>query len=289
MQGCLLSLFELMHKYELGDLVLMLSGIKGAQIASRTDENQSKVPPEEYCEKLAAALDGLSIMCANFHPDPSLIHQILKLRTELMDGTADRRAPALNARLTTLLDGIDNNLKLRTFMFIPGDQAWYYENGFLFGKEFSDSFPRPALIETIEAGNCYAAGRWTACVFHCMRVVEYGLRKLAKMVGVKLTDKGRQCPIEYATWDKVITAIRNKIASTKTLPNGPRKQRRLEFYSRAADHCEYMKDIWRNEISHSRRRYNKAEALGVINRVREFVQLLVASRSSAPTLLRYNT
>jgi hypothetical protein len=25
------------------------------------------------------------------------------------------------------------------------------------------------------------------------------------------------------------------------------------------DHCEYMKDIWRNELSYTRRRYNKPD------------------------------
>jgi hypothetical protein len=39
---------------------------------------------------------------------------------------------------------------------------------------------------------------------------------------------------------------------------------------------EYMKDIWRNELSHTRRRYNKAESLAVINRVRDFVQLIAS-------------
>ena len=33
-----------------------------------------------------------------------------------------------------------------------------------------------------------------------------------------------------------------------------------------------MKDIWRNEIMHTRRLYNDVEALSVIGRVRDFVQ-----------------
>ncbi len=49
----------------------------------------------------------------------------------------------------------------------------------------------------------------------------------------------------------------------------------LQFYSAMADQCEYIKDIWRNEIAHTRRTYSKEEALGVINRVKEFVKELV--------------
>jgi hypothetical protein len=57
---------------------------------------------------------------------------------------------------------------------------------------------------------------------------------------------------------------------------GARRERSLQMYSSAADHCEYMKDIWRNELSHTRRRYNKADSLGAINRVRDFVQLIAS-------------
>jgi hypothetical protein len=107
-----------------------------------------------------------------------------------------------------------------------------------------------------------------------MRVAEFGLRRLAKNLRVALTDKGKRCPIEYKDWDKVITACRSKIAEARTLPVGAKKEKLLQHYSRAADSCEYMKDIWRNEVSHTRRRYRKQEALGVIERVKEFVQPL---------------
>jgi hypothetical protein len=159
-------------------------------------------------------------------------------------------------------------------MFVPADQAEYWDDPEMFGDDFLIGFPKAAVSEMVEAGNCFAAARWTAAVFHCMRVAEYGLRRLAKNLRVTISSKGKTCPIEYGDWDTVITAIRNKIKETRTLPRGPKKQQNLQFYSTAADHCEYMKDIWRNEISHTRRRYNKAESLAVINRVREFVRPL---------------
>jgi hypothetical protein len=258
--------------------VLMLSAIKSAQRDSGRAENQTKICSDEYYANLAVSLDGLAIMCGNFDPDPSLIAEIKTLQKELEDGSGERRGLAINARLTSILEGIQNNLESRTFMFMPQDQAHCFENMHLMGEIFFAVFPPNSLpaatIEMVEAGSCYAAGRWIASVFHCMRVVEYGLRKLAKSVGAKISDKGKSCPVEYGTWDKVITAIRNKINATRTLSNGPRKERKLQFYSRAVDHCEYMKDIWRNEISHTRRIYTQPEALGVMNRVKDFVTML---------------
>ncbi len=126
----------------------------------------------------------------------------------------------------------------------------------------------------IEAANCYAAGRWTASVFHSMRVAEYGLRRLAKRLKIKISSKGKNCPLEYGDWNDVITAIRNKITEIRKLPRGPRRENEIKFYSSTADHCEYIRDIYRNEVSHTRRRYSKPESLSVLQRVRELVQPL---------------
>lgn len=55
-----------------------------------------------------------------------------------------------------------------------------------------------------------------------------------------------------------------------------RVERRMEWFASLADHCEYMKDIWRNSVAHSGRLYNKPDALSAIDRVRAFSQKLVA-------------
>jgi hypothetical protein len=110
--------------------------------------------------------------------------------------------------------------------------------------------------------------------FSPVAYAEYGLRKIAKTLHVTVKDNGKIRPIEYADWNKVITGIKNKIGKARTLPAGPRKSEELEFYSRAADQCEYMKDIWRNEISHTRKLYKKNEAFGAIERVKDFMTLL---------------
>jgi hypothetical protein len=114
-----------------------------------------------------------------------------------------------------------------------------------------------------------------------MRVAEYGLRKLAKQLKVTLRQDGKIQPIEYADWNKVITAIKNKIAEIRRLPSGPKREKALQFYSDAADRCEYMKDIWRNELAHTRRLYNKAETSAVITRVRLFIELFKISENNA--------
>jgi hypothetical protein len=271
----LLSLWQIMFEYKLNDLALGLGAIISAsRDLSTADTLKQPICTEDYAKIVGTNLSGLATMCGNFNADPSLTRHMRMLSKALIDGSADRREAVLSAQLVTIIEGIQTNLASRKFMFIPADQAVYWGNAELFGDDFIFGFPRPALHEMLEAGNCFAAGRWTATVFHCMRVAEYGLRKLAKNLRVTISSKGKNCPVEYGDWDTVITAIRNKIKEIRNLPRGAKKEQNLKFYSSAADHCEYMKDIWRNEISHTRRRYSKSESLAAINRVKEFVQPL---------------
>jgi hypothetical protein len=66
---------------------------------------------------------------------------------------------------------------------------------------------------------------------------------------------------------------------TVLLPSGPKRQTKLDFYSDAADHGMFMKDIWRNNVSHARRPYHAGEAKVVLDRVRDFMRFLAISLS----------
>ncbi len=264
------SLYELMFEYAINVLVQGVAGLIAVKATSGRTDPLSPVDPSRL-KNLGKILTGLHVYGREIGLDSTLLNQIEKLHDVIM--REDCRTPtlAIETRLDGIIQGIVGNLDSKKFMFVPTDQASYWENRTIFGDDFWESFGSAARFEAVEAGNCYAAGRWTACVFHSMRVAEYGLRKLGRTLKVTIGDRGKTCPLEYGDWDKVITAIRNKIAETRRIPAGKKKAEILRAYSQAADHCEYMKDIWRNEISHTRRQYSKTESLGVMNRVREFM------------------
>jgi hypothetical protein len=272
----LTSLLQLMFDYPLGDLARMFSGIIASQRDLLAADAMGQIKPQdEYCPRLAVVLDGLAICCESIEFDPSLIQQIRTFEKDLKDGHADTRCPVLQARLSAVIEGVQLNLDSRKFMYVQTEDAHYWNNLDLFGEEFKTLFPLDAVLELREAGNCFTAHRATACIFHCMRLAEYGLRRLAKKLKVRVRDKGAFISIEFADWNKVIEGIRNKIKDLRLKPAGVAKNASLQFYSDAADHCEYMKDVWRNEISHTRRRnYSRQETLGVFNRVRDFLQLI---------------
>lgn len=164
-------------------------------------------------------------------------------------------------------------LQKTRFAYMPAPDNSYFENDKLFGDKVYDCFEE-ARQDLKDAGNCLAASLYTACVFHLMRVSEFGLRSLAAKLKVKLTDKGKPLRVEYATWEKIIERVQSKITDIRKLPSGSKKQDRLSRFSEAGDHCTFMKDIFRNNVSHTRKPYNRDEALAAFSRVSDFMKFL---------------
>lgn len=113
-----------------------------------------------------------------------------------------------------------------------------------------------------EAGTCYATGRYTASVFHSMRVLEHGLRALAKDVGLTF---------DLQQWQEILNQINGKIKEIRNLPKSIEKSERLQFLSQAAEQFFYFKDAWRNHVAHGRDRYDGPQALSVLNHVKAFI------------------
>jgi len=182
----------------------------------------------------------------------------------------DPDVTTIRAHLKVVAEAILRDIGNYAFLWVDNERRFFVDAIALFGSEVQAAFPR-ADEDIREAGNCLAVECNTAAVFHLMRVSEHGLRAVARRLKVKLTHKGVRQPIEYADWNKVITQIKNEIANLRKLSSGPKQDRRLNFYSDVAEQAEYIKDIWRNRISHTRRSYNGAEALAIKGRVQDFM------------------
>ncbi len=275
MQNCLckfLTLSEIMRYYNVWQLARAIEFLQETVIAGEfnssnlgpirvPDErmNHWYVPMLRYCQTQCEQLE-LAAALARFH----------HFNQEIRQGITWSE---LRNQAKVLLEAIHSELCYRRFAFVPTEKATMHDK---FGSSWEGIWARfPEVKEDSQrAADCYALEQNTACVFQMMRVAEIGLRNIAKQVGVRLTDKGKPQPTEYATWDKVIQGINAKITAARALAHGPKKNMKLQFYSQAADQCVFIRDIWRNEISHTRKSYNDAEALGVITRIREFMELL---------------
>jgi hypothetical protein len=172
------------------------------------------------------------------------------------------------AGIEEIQQSITHELAARKFAFIAPGGSEFFEQHDLFGEGVSAAFPS-AQEDIKEAGNCLAADLNTASVFHLMRAVEIGLRALARHVRVPA--KGQ---LEYAQWNQIIEQIESKVRIVRQQPAGKKKSESLEFYHGVLGEFNAFKDVWRNNVMHSRRHYNHPEARGAYLHVREFMQRL---------------
>lgn len=194
---------------------------------------------------------------------------IARIRTKVT--APDTGQTTLASLVLELRHRITDDLSARLFMFMPTVDAEYYRQSELFGPEVAERFPE-ANKEAQAAGNCYAAGNNTACVFHLMRAVELGARCMIKALRVKNILKH---PVELSEWGDLIAAMEQGL---KALAQGKRKSLKrtetYEYYSHAIAQFRNFKDAWRNNVSHTRKHYEHGQTKDIIDNTRQLMQHL---------------
>jgi hypothetical protein len=162
----------------------------------------------------------------------------------------------------------------RKFLFIPSQKLQFFEQDQLFGEAVHTAFPS-ARTDIKDAGNAMVFDLHTAVVFHLMRVTEIGLRELARHLKVPIK-KGH---LEYLEWNQIIEQIEKQISTKKALPRGKKKAGALEFYHGVLGEFNAFKDVWRNNVMHTRSHYNDHDATHAYVHVRGFMQRLATKVS----------
>lgn len=137
-------------------------------------------------------------------------------------------------------------------------------------KDWQDvlaNFPS-GLSDIQEMGKCFALGRYTAAVFHAMRVLEPGLTALGREFSVSTT---------MNTWKTIIDKLRKAIEA-KSIAEGSKWKNR-DFYSEVAAQIWFFKDAWRNHVMHARVTFTEETAAPVIDYTRRFMSRLAEKLS----------
>jgi HEPN domain-containing protein len=166
--------------------------------------------------------------------------------------------------METLTERFEREIYLQVFLAFDADKVRYFQSSNLFGEPVSDKFSS-AVFDIEETGNCFALGRWTACVFHSMRVLERGLHALATDLGV---------PYKVEAWGGVLKDIEKAIQGVQSVGHASPKWSNLGFYSESALEFRYFKDAWRNHVMHGQQTYDEGKAKIIMEHVQNFMQRL---------------
>ncbi len=205
--------------------------------------------------------------------DQGIQQQIYYLQDKIDCDMHDTAPEVISSLVDSLHETVVDALRNRKFLYMPLSDVAFYKSDHLFPKNLVDRFP-DAISDAIDAETSYAVGLYTACVFHSMRVAEHGLRFIAAELKVDITDNGKPCPVEFATWEKVIREVETKRNELRRETKSSALIEQQRYYAEACSHCAHLKDWFRNDAMHSRRSYVQAEGLAALSRVAEFMALL---------------
>lgn len=153
------------------------------------------------------------------------------------------------------------------FLVIPTDRRIYYLGNALFGEDVGREFSN-ASRDIDEAGKCFACARWTAAVFHLMRVLEIGLRKVADDLGIAKTHPD----FERKEMGKLINLCRGAINTG--LQNSTLTKADRDRYDEALAYVESAKNAWRNYVDHARENYTQEQSVRIWASVDSFMRAL---------------
>lgn len=144
---------------------------------------------------------------------------------------------------------------------------------------FAAAFPS-AAFEVEEAAKCVALGRYTAAVFHAMRMLEVGIRSLAKRLNIPDPTK----PAEK-NWGVILKCIKEKIDELWPGRSNLSSSEGAAFEKLYAS-LDAVRNPWRNATMHVETIYAPHEALHIIRCSAYFMRQLseLCDESGLPPL-----
>ena len=167
----------------------------------------------------------------------------------------------ISQSLEELRERIKDELDDRTLYYLgPKESELLLVGNYTFGNEVLDAFPK-ASADMSEAVACLVWGRYTACVFHLMRVMEISLHEAGEKLGVNIVGKDG----EFREWGPITRQMDDAIGR---LTSKDEKRR----WSEVRALLDHVRHCWRNATMHPRRTYTHEEALAVFDAVKSYLR-----------------
>ena len=167
---------------------------------------------------------------------------------------------------------IVREMRANLFLHIPEDRKRYFSDADLFGPKVSEAFPS-AIYDMEQAGKCLALARYTACIFHLMRVLEVALRTLGKTLHDPSLD-----PKTNPTWDRILRRFNDELGKERS-KRSPEWAADDVFFSGAATMLMGVKTAWRNPTMHVDINYDEEQVLDIWDQVRSFMRHIATKLS----------
>jgi hypothetical protein len=173
----------------------------------------------------------------------------------------------LAAEIKDMQTRVRDEFVTRYVLVVPSDKVSFYDPiRPAFGAKVDQQFPSIAF-EISEAGKCFGLARYTASVFHLMRVLEVGIRAVARCLSVP-------DPVRAAdrNWGKVLQGIDGGIKQKRSVMLAPDRELFDEVYLA----LDKIRSLWRNTTMHVENKYTEEEAKEIWDAVNALMRKLAS-------------
>lgn len=252
------------------DTILEVRRIKAVIDSSFTDEDRNTVIdagvlPEirEGFAELAAATGFIGAELASI--------AATRMADVLQDNPQMVRFRDVSSAVADVESRLRDECQLISFVVLNRVQKSYFgdANELVGDWDINRIFP-DAARELEESAKCIALQRPTAAVFHAMRMLEIGVRKLAELLSIGDPTK----PAER-NWGNILRLIKERIDEVY-----PKSQRHPDSDGAAFEKMyaslDAVKNPWRNGTMHVETFYTESEAVHILRCVAFFMKTLAA-------------
>jgi len=240
---------------------------------------------------LNGSLAALKRLTQHQDHDPVTTDTLVSVEEEttlLIEVLKDLEAPTALAAAERLIRGLqDPKITLGAFSFLIGhlflslktefgaqsffalssnEARFFFAAEPPFGPEVQAKFSDSVSEDTREASKCIACSRYTASVFHLMRVLEVGVGQFAGLLGVQPLDKRGKDKNWQNFLDETDKAIRQL----------PTQDLLTKKYAAISANLYSVKVAWRNEVMHPKQSYTEEQALEVFAASKAFMRELAS-------------
>ena len=161
---------------------------------------------------------------------------------------------------------VDETQSLRFFSMTP-QEAEEYNEPWRGWEAVTEGFPH-SYRDVYEASRCLAVARYTAVVFHLMRVMEIGLRFLGEALNDESLDPSRN-----PSWDNILKKCEKELQKP-IKDRSPEWHADERFFATATANLRAVQYAWRNPTLHVENHYGEEEAREIYRAVRGFMRHL---------------
>ncbi|MEX2304203.1 MAG: hypothetical protein WD733_24885 [Bryobacterales bacterium] len=190
----------------------------------------------------------------------SALAQAARVRRAITDQNSQFSIERLGRDLIEVHTRFVDELHARLIYILDAPHAAYFTDS-QFSPVAKACFPE-ANHDMEEAGKCLAFERPTACAFHLMRVTEYALHEMAKVVGIQQ---------DRPNWEPIIRKIDMELKSKyeDRIFKGS-----ADLLANMSSHLQAVKVAWRNRVMHVEKKHTMEEAREIYDATRGLMRYL---------------